>query len=121
MDSILSISKALGEKNRLRVFLALMHTKELCVCEVGEFLDLAPATVSRHMSILCQAKLVDSQKRGKWVYYSIKPTVAPELLQWMQNSIVDSSSIAEDGKRIESLVREYQDKDCRKVCSSEER
>lgn len=121
MEFILSVSKALGEKNRLRVFLALMRTKELCVCEVGEFLGLAPATVSRHMNILCQAKLVDSQKRGKWVYYSIKPTVAPELLQWIQHSILDASSIAEDVKRIEKLVRENQGKDCRRACVSEER
>ncbi len=71
MESTLSILRALGETNRLRVFLALMETEELCVCEVGEFLGLAPPTVSRHMSILHQAKLIDSQKRGKWVYYSL--------------------------------------------------
>jgi len=121
MESILSISKALGEKNRLRVFLALIHTKELCVCEVGELLGLAPATVSRHMSILSRAKLVDSRKRGKWVYYCIKPAIAPELLQWIKNSVVDSFSVAEDVKRIEILVRERQDKDCTKACVSEER
>ncbi len=120
MNSILSILKALGEKNRLRAFLKLINTKELCVCEVGEFLGLSAATVSRHMSILCQANLVESQKRGKWVYYSINSTVAPELLQWIRNSVFDSSSIVEDGKRIESIVREHQNKDWRKACVSEE-
>ena len=98
MNSILSILKALGEKNRLRAFLKLTNTKELCVCEVGEFLGLSAATVSRHMSILCQANLVESQKRGKWVYYSINSMVAPELLQWIRNSVFAPSSIVEDGK-----------------------
>jgi len=121
MESIISIAKALGEKNRLRAFMALIRTKELCVCEVGEFLGLAPATVSRHMSILHRAKLVDSRKRDKWVYYSIKPTIAPELLQWIQNSVVDSSSVAEDVKRIETIVRKRQVKDGTEARVSEER
>jgi ArsR family transcriptional regulator len=105
MKSIIAIFKALGERNRLRVFLALMETEELCVCEVGEFLGLAPATVSRHMSILRRAKLIDSQKRGKWLYYSIRKGVDPVLMQWIRQSVCDTPSLLEDRKRIEEIVR----------------
>jgi ArsR family transcriptional regulator len=108
MESITVIFKALGERNRLRVFLALMETEELCVCEVGEFLGLAPATVSRHMSILLRAKLIDLQKRGKWVYYSIKKDVDPLLVQWIWQSVRDAPSLLEDRKRIEEIVRLHQ-------------
>jgi ArsR family transcriptional regulator len=105
MKSIIAIFKALGERNRLRVFLALMETEELCVCEVGEFLGLAPATVSRHMSILRRAKLIDSQKRGKWLYYSVRKEVDPVLMQWIRQSVCDTPSLLEDRKRIEEIVR----------------
>ncbi len=108
MESTLSILRALGETNRLRVFLALMETKELCVCEVGEFLGLAPPTVSRHMSILHQAKLIDSQKRGKWVYYSLGKQVDPELIRWIEKSIRDMPSLTEDRKKIEEILRSHQ-------------
>jgi ArsR family transcriptional regulator len=97
--------KALGEKNRLRAFLALLDTEELCVCDVGEFLELAPATVSRHMSLLCQAGLVDFQKRGRWVYYRISPKVDPGLLQWIRNAVEDSPSRPEDRKKVGEIVR----------------
>lgn len=105
MNSILLIMKALGEKNRLRAFLALLDTAELCVCEVGEFLGLAPATVSRHMSLLCQAGLVDFEKRGRWVYYRISPKVDSGLLQWIQNAVADSQTGAADRKRVGEIVR----------------
>ncbi len=100
MESILSISKALGEKNRLRVFLALMDTEELCVCDVGDFLELAPATVSRHMSILHQAGLIESEKRGRWVYYRMDTSVDPRLLEWIRNSVRDAGFLMKDRAKL---------------------
>ena len=106
MESILSISKALGEKNRLRVFLALIHTKELCVCEVGKLLGLAPATVSRHMSILGRAGLVVSQKKGKWVYYRLSSKSDPLFLRWAGSVLGNDPSLLEDRKRIGEIRQE---------------
>ncbi len=105
MESILSISKALGEKNRLRVFLALMDTEELCVCDVGDFLGLAPATVSRHMSILHQAGLIESEKRGRWVYYRMGTAVDPRLLGWIRSSVGNDGFPAQDREKIREIVR----------------
>jgi ArsR family transcriptional regulator len=105
VESILSIAKALGERNRLRAFLALMDTEELCVCDIGDFLGLAPATVSRHMSILHQAGLIDSEKRGRWVYYSIRLGVDPRLLEWIRSSVRNSGSLARDRAKIGDIVR----------------
>jgi len=109
VESILSISKALGEKNRLRVFLALMDTKELCVCDVGDFLGLAPATVSRHMSILHQAGLIESEKRGRWVYYRMDTSVDPRLLEWIRHSVRDAGFPAKDRAKIKEIVRQHRE------------
>ncbi|MDD3688691.1 MAG: metalloregulator ArsR/SmtB family transcription factor [Synergistaceae bacterium] len=111
MESILSISKALGEKNRLRVFLALMDTEELCVCDVGDFLELAPATVSRHMSILHQAGLIESEKRGRWVYYRMDTEVDPRLLEWIRNSVRDAGFLMKDRSKIHEIVRLHREND----------
>jgi len=64
------ILKALGDETRLRILLTL-RSQELCVCQVVELLSLAPSTVSKHLQILKDARLVDSQKRGRWVYYRL--------------------------------------------------
>jgi len=111
VKSILSISKALGEKNRLRVFLALMDTEELCVCDVGEFLGLAPATVSRHMSILQQAGLIESEKRGRWVYYRMGAAVDPRLLEWIRHSVRDTGFLAKDRSKIGEIFRLHREND----------
>jgi DNA-binding transcriptional ArsR family regulator len=55
MRDILSITKALSDENRVRILIALSHG-ELCVCQVIELMKLAPSTVSKHMSILKQAR-----------------------------------------------------------------
>ena len=51
MKATTSIFKALSEKNRLRI-LKMLQIQPLCVCEITEILNLAPSTVSQHLSIL---------------------------------------------------------------------
>ncbi len=68
MKEIVAITKALADEGRIRC-LAALRERELCVCQLIELLELAPSTVSRHMSILRQAGLVESRKTGRWVYY----------------------------------------------------
>gem|GEM_PF-7121620 len=64
MEQTLNIAKALADGSRMRVIAALMSRDELCVCQITEMLQLAPATVSRHMTILQHARLVQSRKGG---------------------------------------------------------
>jgi DNA-binding transcriptional ArsR family regulator len=49
----------------------MLTSGELCVCQVTEVLQLAPSTVSKHMSILRQAGLVEARKEGRWIYYRL--------------------------------------------------
>ncbi len=68
MRNLLSILAALSDESRLRAFL-LLRGRELCVCQIIEALGLSPATVSKHMTLLHQAGLVERRKEGKWHYY----------------------------------------------------
>ncbi|HSW02527.1 MAG TPA: metalloregulator ArsR/SmtB family transcription factor [Sedimentisphaerales bacterium] len=67
MRDVLDLTKAMADGNRLRVLMALTGG-ELCVCQIVELLQLAPSTVSKHMSILRQAGLVEGRKDGRWMY-----------------------------------------------------
>lgn len=61
---------ALSEPLRLRV-LELLRVRELCVCELGEQLDVAQSRLSFHLKTLKEAGLVRSRSEKRWVYYSI--------------------------------------------------
>jgi DNA-binding transcriptional ArsR family regulator len=74
MRELLAITNALADQSRVSTLLALRHGR-LCVCRIVELLQLAPSTVSKHLSILWQAGLVESRKTGRWVYYTIRAAV----------------------------------------------
>jgi len=70
-DKTLLTAKALADGNRLKIIAALFEYDELCVCIITEFLKIAGATASRHLSILINAGLLESRKDGRWVYYRL--------------------------------------------------
>jgi len=67
---LLAVMKALADPSRLRIVAALQG-RELCLCQIVELVGLATSTVSRHMSILEQARLVDARKDGRWTYFRL--------------------------------------------------
>jgi DNA-binding transcriptional ArsR family regulator len=108
MLEFLNITKALAEENRLRILLAL-DGKELCVCQIIELLELAPSTVSKHMSILRQARLVDGRKEGRWMYYRLAGDRASvkvkEAIAWVNKSLSRNGCIREDSKRLKKILK----------------
>ncbi len=70
MENITKIYKALSDPNRLRILKILEHG-EKCVCKIPDMLGLANSTVSKHLSILRDAGLIQGRKEGKWVHYSL--------------------------------------------------
>lgn len=104
MQATLNIASALADGSRLRVFAALTRHDELCVCEVTELLRLAPATVSRHMSVLQNARLVQSRKNGRWVYYRLAASVPPRLLAWLKQALAQTPEIQADDARLAAMT-----------------
>ena len=108
MFEFLNITKALAEENRLRILLAL-EGQELCVCQLIELLELAPSTVSKHMSVLRQARLVYGRKDGRWMYYRLADEKAPAAviaaLEWVKTSLSRNESIRKDAKRLKEILK----------------
>ena len=96
MQETLSIAKALADSNRMRVLAVLMSNDELCVCQITALLELATATVSRHMSILHGAGLVQSRKQGRWVYYRLSDAFPALLREWLKESLGGSAQLDAD-------------------------
>jgi len=64
------IFKAMGDETRLKILVMLTKGKT-CACKILEAFNFTQPTLSYHMKQLTDSGLVDSEKNGKWVYYSI--------------------------------------------------
>lgn len=114
MRQFLNIARALSDEGRVRLLLAL-RDGEQCVCRLIELLGLSPSTVSKHISILEQAELIEFRKDGRWHYYrlpSIESASEPvrATLQWL-DSMVGSCPVAKsDKQRLKALSREAKER-----------
>ena len=107
MDSVLNLIKALADRNRLRALLALKG-RELCVCQITELLSLAPSTVSKHLSLLSQAGLIESRKLGRWVYYRISDEAMRKYgnnILYVMNELKDDRIIEDDIKKLKEILK----------------
>jgi ArsR family transcriptional regulator len=72
--------KALADPHRVRIMNVLATTGDaVCGCDLEEPLSLSQATVSFHLKKLFDAGLLDRDKRGVWVYYSLNREAAARL------------------------------------------
>jgi len=76
----LTRARALSDEQRLTAVTILRKEGELCACEIQAALGLTHATVSHHMSVLTSAGIVTARRRGKWMYYQLKPGTLAEML-----------------------------------------
>ncbi|WP_045212964.1 ArsR/SmtB family transcription factor [Desulfonatronovibrio magnus] len=104
MKTLLQQTKALADGNRLRIIAALFRIPELCVCQITELLGLATATVSRHISVLQNAGLVESRKDGRWVYYRLASEFPHELKLWLDVDLMQSSEVEVDRNRLNEIM-----------------
>ncbi len=109
MHNFIVTAKAISDPNRLRALMVL-RTGELCVCQINELLQLAPSTISKHMSILRNAGLVTGKKHGRWMYYRLPEkldTRTRKTLLWIISSNENDHIVKKDFKRIISIKKKF--------------
>lgn len=106
MFEFMTIIKALADTNRVRI-LCVLREQELCVCQIIEILGLAPSTVSKHLSILRQARLLEDRKEARWMYYRHpdKPTaLVKKVLALLGTFLVDDEQMQVDRECVKGLL-----------------
>ncbi|MBI4327609.1 MAG: winged helix-turn-helix transcriptional regulator [Chloroflexi bacterium] len=115
----MNITKALADENRIRALLALRQG-ELCVCQMTELFGLAPSTVSKHLSILYQAGLLESRKDGRWIYYRLPANdasvVVREAIDWVEKSLGGSARAVEDARHLKKILKLDPVELCKRQC-----
>ena len=101
----LKLFKALGNETRLNIVLWLTNPKEnfepqihisvmddfcdgVCVKSIKEKSGLSQSTISNHMTILEEAKLVESRKIDKYTYFRLNKKILHNLAKWLENQFI---------------------------------
>jgi len=108
MKKTARIFKALSDETRLRV-MKLLQARELCVCELIQVLEMSQPRISRHLSVLKNAGLVDDRREGKWVYYSLANEQAMKdlkaLLDTLSGIANDNLVVKEDSDKLKKTIK----------------
>ena len=119
MREFMNITKALADENRVRMLLSLQKG-ELCVCQITELFGLVPSTISKHLSVLFQARLVESRKDGRWIFYQLPgknaPVVVREALNWIEKAHANDPQVLEDNKKLKKVLKQDPAELCKRQC-----
>jgi ArsR family transcriptional regulator len=109
MKAFLKIMKALSDPNRLKI-VKMLQRRTLCVCEIQNALGISQPNASKHLKILEEAGLVESDKDGLWVNYGLADgkasPYAASLLGNLRHWLDDDPQIAALTKKVPHLDRE---------------
>ncbi len=114
MRDFITVTKALSDPNRVRT-LMFLQGGELCLCQIIKMLALAPSTVSKHMAVLHNARLVESRKEGRWVYFSLAESGDPVVrgaIKWAMDALADDKQARADAKAIKAVRKLNREKLC---------
>jgi DNA-binding transcriptional ArsR family regulator len=103
-----TVLKAAGDPSRARI-LKLLGKGELCVCQIVAVLELSQSTVSKHLSLLRAADLIEERKAGRWIYLRLAQapgnSYAAGLLSLLPDWLKSDKAIAADTKRLAQVKK----------------
>ena len=74
--------KALADPTR-REILNLLKKGKLSAGEITEHFDITAAAISRHLSVLKEADLIEDTREGKYIFYELNASVLEEIMLWI--------------------------------------
>lgn len=88
LEPLANVFKALGHPVRVMIVEMLMEG-ECCVCELQSNSGRDMSTISSHLNILKNNKVVTSEQRGKNVYYSLSCPCLSKVFACLKGSLAD--------------------------------
>jgi len=82
---------ALAQETRLMVFRLLVEagSEGLSAGEIAEALDAQPATLSFHLKELVNAGLIDREREGRSIYYTVNAAGMRALMEFLTRDCCD--------------------------------
>ena len=80
-DPDVLLLQAAADPTRLAILRQLSACAEVCACDFTMCCDVSQPTVSHHLKVLRDAGWVDTERRGSWIYYRLRPEAAARFGQ----------------------------------------
>ena len=74
--------KALADPTR-REILNLLKQGQLSAGAITDHFDITAAAISRHLSVLREADLIEDTREGKYIFYQLNASVLEEIMLWI--------------------------------------
>lgn len=75
------VFKALGDETR-REILKLLNEEDMRAGDIASHFNMSKPAISKHLSILKEAELITSEKKGQFLIYSINLSVLQEVMSY---------------------------------------
>jgi ArsR family transcriptional regulator len=72
-DPDVQLLQAIADPTRLAIVRQLSVDGATCACDFSACCTVAQPTVSHHLKVLREAGWVDTERRGTWIWYSLRP------------------------------------------------
>ena len=80
-DPDVLLLQAAADPTRLAILRELSSADEVCACDFTSCCDVSQPTVSHHLKVLRDAGWVSAERRGTWVWYSLRPEAVTRFRQ----------------------------------------
>ena len=77
----LDVLRVLSDETRQEIVMVFVKNKELCANDIANQFSLSRATVSHHLNLMKRAKVLNSRKDGKEMYYSFNKKYVTDLIK----------------------------------------
>ncbi len=98
----MQVFKSLADESRVRILHLLYKYKELSISDLELILDFTQTKVSRHMTYLKNAGIVNSIKKDQWVFYIIREEVY-DIISQIFTFLNKDQQLLQDEKTYETL------------------
>lgn len=72
-DPDVQLLQAAADPVRLAILRQLSADGPTCACNFSDCCDISQSTVSHHLKVLREAGWIEGQRRGTWIWYSLRP------------------------------------------------
>src|SRR5664279_2247200 len=78
-DPDILLLQAIADPTRLAILRQLSVEGTVCACDFTDCCAVGQPTISHHLKVLREAGWVESERRGTWIYYSVRPEALGRL------------------------------------------
>lgn len=73
--------KALADETRLKI-IDMLSCGELCACDILKYFNITQPTLSYHMKILTACGMVNAERRGAWMHYTLNRETVQKISEY---------------------------------------